>query len=187
MREQVVVQPRGSEGLVDNNRHVSSLINGGIGLGVTRNFDRKWIEALHCEGDVLGYYQQSGHLWPHDKGYGGYLRSTVELREDLLINAGYFICKDIISLFGIPYYGAVSMTNEELTFDKPQTISLTAEYYRTFAKNYGLGAKLEVYHSMPGDMKYADGTREKGKQSTNFTIGIYLRVNPSFLLKKFGN
>ena len=78
------------------------------------------------------------------------------------------------------------MTEEDLTFEKPQTLSLTAEYYRTFAKHYGLGAKVEVYYVMPGHLKYADGQREKGAHSTNFTVGVYLRVNPSFLIKKFG-
>ncbi len=186
MPVQVVGQHRGGEDLVNNHRPVSTLINGALGIGATRNFNRKWFKRLHFEGDVLGYYQQSGDLWPHNKGYGLYARSTVELRDDFLINAGYFICKDFISLFGSPYYGAVSMTDEELTFDKPQTLSLTAEYYRTFAKHYGLGAKLEVYYSMPGDMKYADGRREKGEKTTNFTVGIYVRVNPSFLINKFG-
>ncbi len=183
---QVVGQHRGGEDLVDNDRPVSTLINGAIGIGTTRTFNRKWLKAIHFEADALGYYQQSGDLWPFNKGFGGYVRSTVELREDFLINAGYFVCKDFISLFGSPYFGAVSMTDDELTFDKSQTLSLTAEYYRTFAKHYGLGAKLEVYHSMPGHLRYADGRREKGNSSTNFTIGIYLRVNPSFLLKKFG-
>ena len=182
---QVVGQHRGGENLVDNERPVSTLINGAAGIGVMRNYNMKWFKALHFEADLLGYYQQSGKLWPYSKGLGGYLRSTVELRDDFLINAGYFICKDFISLFGSPYFGAVSMTDEKLTFEKPQTLSLTAEYYRTFAKHYGLGAKLEVYLSMSGDFKYSDGVREKGQNSTNFTIGIYLRVNPSFLLKKF--
>ena len=172
--------------LVDNDRPVSTLINGAIGVGATRQYGRPWFKALHFEADMLGYYQQSGDLWPHDKGYGGYLRSTVELRDDFLINAGYFVCKDFISLFGSPYFGAVSMTEEDLTFEKPQTLSLTAEYYRTFAKHYGLGAKVEVYYVMPGHLKYADGQREKGAHSTNFTVGVYLRVNPSFLIKKFG-
>ena len=185
MPAQILGQHRGGENLVDNERPVSTLINGAIGIGATRQYNKKWFKALHFEADALGYYQQSGDLWPHNKGLGAYLRSTLELREDLLINAGYFICKDFISLFGSPYYGAVSMTDDELTFDKPQTLSLTAEYARTFAKHYGLGVKAEVYYSMPGHMQYADGTRIKGSNSTNFTIGIYLRVNPSFLIKRF--
>ncbi len=182
---QVVGQHRGGEDLVDNNRPVSTLINGAVGIGATRNINRKWLKLIQLEADFLGYYQQSGNLWPYNKGLGGYLRSTVELRDDFLINAGYFVCKDFISLFGSPYFGAVSMTDDKLTFENPQTVSLTAEYYRTFAKHYGLGAKVEVYYSMPGYMKYTDGRRLKGSNSTSFSFGVYLRVNPSFLLKKF--
>ncbi len=182
---QVIGQHRGGEGLQGNNRPVSTLINGAAGIGTTRAFNKKWFKALHFETDVLGYYQQSGNLWPHSKGLAGYIRATAELRDDFMINAGYYICKNFISLFGSPYYGAVSMTDDQLTFDKPQTLSLTAEYYRTFAKHYGLGAKLEVYQVFPGNLKYANGMVEKGKTSTNFTFGVYLRVDPSFLIKKF--
>ncbi len=182
---QVVGQHRGGEDLVDNNRPVSTFINGAIGLGATRNYNMKWFKALHFEADVLGYYQQSGNLWPLSKGIAGYARTTVELREDFLINAGYFMGHNFISLFGSPYFGSISMTNDNLTFDKPQTVSLTAEYYRIFAKHYGLGAKVEVYQTFSGDYKYSNGLVEKGRSSTNFTIGVYLRVNPSFLIKKF--
>ena len=185
MPVQLLGQHRGGEDLLEKKRPVSTLLNGAIGIGVTHEFGRKWFKTLHVEADLLGYYQQSGDIWPFDKGLAGYIRSTMELREDLLVNVGYLRGKDFISLFGSPYFGAVSNDDTELTFGKAQTVTLAAEYYRTFAKHYGLGAKVEIYYAMPGDLKYADGTREKGSNSTNFTIGVYIRLNPSFLIKKF--
>lgn len=184
---QLLGQHRGGEALQGNDRPVSTLINGAVGLGATWNINphRTWAKRMHFEVDALGYYQQSGKLWPFDKGLGAYARATLDLHDDFLLNAGYFYCKNFISLFGHPYYGAVSMVEEGMTLNKPQTLSLTAEYSRSFAKHFGIGAKTEIYYNMPGTMRTNEGTQLKGNNSFNFTIGVYLRVNPSFLIKRF--
>ena len=95
---QIVGQHRGGEDLSEKKYPVSTLINGAIGIGASRQYDKKWFKALHFEADLLGYYQQSGDIWPYNKGLAGYARSTVELRDDLLMNACYFMVKHSISV-----------------------------------------------------------------------------------------
>lgn len=184
---QIVGQHRGGEALIGNNRPVSTLINAALGVGATWNINpyRQWYKRMHFEVDALGYYQQSGDLWPFNKGAGLYARTTLDIHDDFLVNAGYLYCKNFISLFGHPYYGAVSMIEEGMTLRNPQTFTITAEYSRTFAKHFGIGAKTEMYYNVPGTMQFKEGEKIKGANSFNFTIGIYLRVNPSFLIKRF--
>ena len=97
----------------------------------------------------------------------------------------YFIAKDFISLLGIPFFGAVSTKNEGAYYDDPQTYFLSVEYSRSFGKHYALGAKADVYQSIPGTMTKADGEMINPGSSTSFSFGVFLRVNPSFLIKKF--
>ena len=116
---------------------------------------------------------------------GLYTKASFDLGNNIRVKGGYFVCKDFISLFGIPYFGAVSMKTEGAVYDDPQTCFLSVEYSRTFGKHYAFGAKGDLYYSMPGTMKLASGELVPEGSMTNFSFGVYLRVNPAFLIKKF--
>ena len=47
-------------------------------------------------------------------------------------------------------------------------------YHHTFARGYTIGADAEAYQ-----------TWQKGVGEFSFSFGIYLRVNPSILIKRF--
>lgn len=182
---QMTIQHRGGEQIVDNDRPVQTLANASVGAGLIWNINRKLLKRVNIEVDMLGYYQESGKLWPFDKGVGLYAKAFADIGNDIRVNGGYFICKDFISLFGIPYFGAVSMKTEGAVYDDPQTCFLSIEYSRTFGKHYAFGAKADLYYSMPGTMKLATGEIVPEGNMTNFSFGVYLRVNPVFLIKRF--
>lgn len=182
---QMTIQHRGGEQIVDNDRPVQTLANGSVGAGIVWNVNRKVLKRINVEADMLGYYQESGKLWPFDKGVGLYTKASFDLGNNIRVKGGYFVCKDFISLFGIPYFGAVSMKTEGAVYDDPQTCFLSVEYSRTFGKHYAFGAKGDLYYSMPGTMKLASGELVPEGSMTNFSFGVYLRVNPAFLIKKF--
>jgi len=53
------------------------------------------------------------------------------------------------------------------------------------AKGFSLGIDLDIYEHLPVVFR---GTEQNGYKSfakTSFSAGIYLRVTPSFLIKKF--
>ena len=85
------------------------------------------------ELDAAGYYQQAGKLWPFDNGYGVYARASADI-YDFRVKTSYWRCHQFISMFGSPFYGAVSTSDEGLTFDDPSCVYFGLEYSRELAK-----------------------------------------------------
>ena len=88
-------------------------------------------------------------------------------------------------MFGSPFYGAVSTSDEGLTFDDPSCTYLGLEYSRELAKGFSLGIDLDIYEHLPVVFRGTGQDGYKSSAKTSFSAGIYLRVNPSFLIKKF--
>ena len=159
-------------------------MNGAIGVGGVWNTGHRIFKNLNVELDATGYYQQAGEIWPFDSGYGLYARASADI-YDFRVKTSYWTCKDFISMFGSPFFGAASMIDEGVTFDRPQMIYLGVEYSRLLAKGFSIGVDVDVFHHLSGDMNDADGVKQPMGNATSFTAGVYMRINPSFLIKKF--
>lgn len=182
LKVQGIVQHRGGE--QDNTTNVSTLMNASIGVGMKWNYDYPVVKSLNVEADLLGYYQQAGTLWPYSKGGAFYANASMNLGKYFFVEAGYFVARRFISVLGNPYFGSVSTKNEDAVFDGyPQTWNFAVDYTRSFGKGYAFGAKAEAYFSTPGDMTKADGSVVYNNQHLAFTLGVYMRLSPSFLLK----
>lgn len=182
MPVQMTIQHRGGEIDTLYTNSVQTLMNGSIGAGVTWNPNRKYLRQVNLEANVLGYYQQNGKLWPLGKGYACYIEARANITDDFRIEGGYFLGKDFISLFGIPYFGTVSTSNKDVTFDGMQTWHASVEYSRKFKQHYAMGVKADLYYSCPGKSKHPINGVADAANATNFSVGIYLRINPSFLI-----
>lgn len=182
MPVQMTIQHRGGEIDTLFTNSVQTLMNGSIGAGVTWNLNRKYLKQINLEADALGYYQQKGELWPLDKGHAFYAKARANITDDFRIEGGYFFGKDFISLFGIPYFGTVSTSKKDMTFDGMQTWHASVEYSRKIKQYYAMGVKADLYYSHSGKSKHSIEETIDATNSTNFSIGIYLRVNPSFLV-----
>ncbi|MDR0348819.1 MAG: hypothetical protein LBH90_04915 [Tannerella sp.] len=180
---QFLTQHRGGE--IDTILHnsVQTFMNGSIGLGVCWNPNHSIIKKMHAEVHLLGYYQQAGMLWPFNSGTGFYALASSGVK-DFRLTAAYWQSNDFISMFGSPFYGAVSMLEEGGTFKKPQMITLGLEYVKKFGKGFALGADVNVYRHLSVNMSTPEGI-EKRPGATSFTVGVYFRANPSFLIKAF--
>ena len=181
---QATIQHRGGE--QDTAASVQTLANGAVGLGAVLNLRRGFVRNVTAECLLLGYTQQAGNIWPFGSGSALYARVEVGMRHGLKAHAGYFRGNHFISLLGIPYFGAVSTKNEGACYpDHPTTFHLGLDYSRQFGKRYAFGAKVETYCNKAGTIRYADGTEAPTSTTFNTTFGVYLRINPSFLLKKW--
>ena len=181
---QVLAQHRGGEIDTILTNSVQTLMNGAVGIGGVWNTGHKIFKSVNVELDVAGYYQQAGKLWPFDNGYGVYARASADI-YDFRVKTSYWRCHQFISMFGSPFYGAVSTSDEGLTFDDPSCVYFGLEYSRELAKGFSLGIDLDIYEHLPVVFR---GTEQNGYKSfakTSFSAGIYLRVTPSFLIKKF--
>lgn len=167
---QALAQHRGGEIDTIYTRSVQTLVNGAIGAGAVWNPHHSVVKRVRVEADVTFSWQQAGNLWPFDTGAGFYLRTYADLR-DFRVKAAYWMCRDFVSVLGSPFYGALSLSDEGRTFDSPQMVTLGAEWSRTLGHGFTIGADVDVYVHL--------------KNATSFSAGVYLRINPVFLLKRF--
>ena len=181
---QGTIQHRGGE--QDKGGSVQTLCNGAAGVGLRWNVGHKVVRYIGAEALALGCAQQKGKLWPFSGGSGLYAKVDVGFKYGLSARLGYFRANQFITLLGSPYFGAVSTKHDGACYpDHPQTAHLALDYSRTFGKHYALGAKVETFCNAPGRMRLADGTMQNTTTTFNTSFGIYLRINPSFLLKQF--
>ena len=180
---QFVTQHRGGE--QDDTGNVETLMNGAAGLGLLWNVGNHGLRRLNWEMSMLGYYQQKGKLWPFNDAWGVYARMKADFKY-WSVQSGVFACEDFISLLGNPHFGAVSTKYEGGYNGRPVTAFLTADYMRTYAKLYSFGIKGELYHQWTDKLVYAgEGPLEDTGKNWGASIGVYFRLNLSFLLKRF--
>lgn len=181
---QGVVQHRGGEIDTILTSSVQTLMNGAIGFGTQWNIGHSIFKNINLELDAAGYYQQAGKIWPFDKGHGFYAQASADI-YDFRVKTSYWMCDDFISMFGNPFYGAVSTSKEGATYDNPKTVYLGVEYSRTFGKYYSIGIDLDVFQSLPVTFQEPEAGSRKIGSTTSFSAGVYFRINPSFLIKQF--
>lgn len=183
---QVVLQHRGGE-QDDDTGNVQTLMNSAVGLGLLWNVGETGLRRLNWETSWLGYYQQAGTLWPFDYGMGVYTRLKADFKY-WSVQTGAFTCDEFISLLGNPHFGAVSTKYMGGYYDeRPFTGFLVVDYSRTYAKLYSFGVKGEMYYQRYNRLVYdGDETQNKSrKHNLGISLGVYLRLNLSFLLKNF--
>lgn len=185
MPVQGLVQHRGGEIDTIYTNSVQTLMNGSIGAGAIWNTGHPVFKNVNLEFDMAGYYQQAGDLWPFDDGHGFYLKASADI-YDFRIKTSYWGSHHFISMFGSPFYGAVSTADEGVTYKGQKMVYAGLEYSRSFGKGFSMGIDVDVYQHLPVDM-YGPGYNEfkKSESATSFSAGIYFRINPSFLIKRF--
>lgn len=180
---QLLAQHRGGEIDTIQKNSVQTLMNGSVGIGAIWNLQHALFKSVNLELDMLGYYQQAGDLWAFDHGYGLYARASTDIR-DFRLKTAYWQCEDFISILGSPFYGAVSMSEDNVTFIRPRMLIVGLEYVKNFGKGYSLGVEVESYQHFPVDMNTPEGV-QKREHGMSFSAGVYFRLSPSFLLKRF--
>jgi hypothetical protein len=179
---QALAQHRGGEIDTITTNSVQTLMNGAVGIGAIWNINRGKLKNINVEVDATGYYQQAGSLWPFDNGTGIYARASAEM-GDFGVDATYQRCNNFISMLGNPLYGAVSTSKSDFTFKNPQMFTLGIEYSRSFGKGSSFGIDLDIFQHLLTTVHTPEGSFNK-KASTSFSVGAYLRLNTSFLIKR---
>ena len=170
---QLVAQHRGGEQNVVN-RAVETIWNGSVGAGVRWNVGKRVLKTLTGELNGLFSYQQTGDLWPFKSGIAGHAAVRLDLWRFLETGVSYFYApRHFVSLYGSHFYSTLSVKDEQ-DYGKLQTAAAHVRFHHTFARGYTLGADAEAFQTWQG-----------GKNEFSFSFGIYLRINPSFLIKRF--
>lgn len=170
---QLVIQHRGGEQNIAQ-RGVQTVCNASAGVDMKWNANRKALKYINAEVNLLAAYQQSGNLWPFKTGFAGHAGMDLNFWDFLGVKAGY-VCtpKHFVSLYGNSLFNTVSQI-DQTSYEGNNTVYLGVSYHRIIAKHYVIGAQAQGFQ-----------TWLPGSQKLNFNFGLYLRVNPNFLIKKW--
>lgn len=171
---QLVIQHRGGE-QDTTSMGVQTIANAAAGAGISWTpHAHKVITRVFAEANAVMACQQSGNLWPFDNGTAIHATAGLSLWERLHFRGGYFIApKHFVSLYGNHFFSTISLRDEK-NYDGLNTAYAHVEYCHTFAQKYVLGAEAEVFQCcLPAH------------NETNFSFGLYLRVNPEIVIKRW--
>lgn len=176
---QVVIQHRGGE-QDTTSMGVQTLCNASVGLGMHWYPTTRTVKQVNAEASVLATYQQSGTLWPFDTGVAYHVTAGADFRRGISLRGGAFRAPlHFVSLYGSPFFSTLSVRDRE-SHRGITTAYLRADYHYTFHHDYVLGAEAEAYQCWLGR-----STLHPKSDELNFSFGIYLRLHPSILLKKW--
>lgn len=162
---------------------VQTWLNAAAGVGATYNINYGVLKRANFELMATYFGQQAGDMLPFDTGFGIYPKLTVDI-HDFQIKAAYWYAHDFITPFGNPLYGTISTAQPGMTFHNPSMICLGASYSKSFAKGFALGIRADMFNTL-GSTSYFNDIEAPEPAAMSFCIGAYLRINPSFLIKKF--
>jgi hypothetical protein len=167
--------------------NVQTIMNGALGAGLRWNADGCVLKYINAEFDMAGYIFPKGRTFQLERGKGYYTKAAVQL-NDFNISTSYWSCNDFVPIFGSPFYGSVSTKETGIMYEKPKMLYLGADYVRTFGKGFTFGINAEMYYYLSGK-RYSSATglyqSPAFGNNTNFSIGVYLRMSPSFLIKQY--
>jgi hypothetical protein len=187
---QQLTQHRGGE-IDATQTEVQTIVNTSAGIGLTWNADRHVLKNISIEADVAGYKCLKGHISDLVRGGGRYAKLSTQL-QDFSLQASYWVSRNYVSMFGSPFYGAVSTKEAGMFYERPSLLHCTIDYVRPLSKGFAFGVQAESYYNLSGRMySLDDATGARLYQTaafgnnTNFTIGVCLRINPKFLIKQY--
>ena len=182
---QVVMQHRGGEINPDaEQRQGKTWMNAAAGVGVTIHTDNSILTRLNAEADVAYYRQMTGALLPFDNGKGVYLKAEADIWRFCLRGA-YWDSSKFISIFGNPLYGSVGIHNRDFQMQRNRTVCAQLSYAQELGKGFSWGVQADVFNTLPTDNFVVGDKVYNNNNKVSLAAGIYLRVKPSFLLKKF--
>lgn len=182
---QVMAQHRGGEIDTIHVNSVQTLMNGAAGLGFVWNTEKLVLRRVGAEADFVFSYQQAGHLWPVESGTGYYLKAYADLK-DFRVKAAWWRNYSFVSLQGNPFYSYLSVDEPGTQFRSTGMFCLGLEYARNLGHGIILGADADIYLHKPFEKLVSGEGWEHKSFSNSFSIGAYLRVNPSILIRHFG-
>lgn len=183
----LLVQHRGGEqDLPSLNLGVQTLCN--ASLGIIGRWERPSgaLRTLETEASALVSYQQAGHLWPWTSGGAGWISVAADWRSGWRTHVGLLYAHRFVSLYGAPFFGALSLKQKGGRFSHMGTGYAGVEYARSLGRGYTMGAHTYLYLTHQGSLRFPDARpTQAARNGTAFSFGLFLRFHPSFLLKRW--
>lgn len=179
----VVFQHRGGEIDTIPDHRVQTWMNLSASVAVDFNFRSKVFRKITVEGTASNYMELEDNLMPFEKGWLFYAKASADIWR-FRAGVSYWVANDFISLLGNPYYGAIHVPYDGKRFDSPQVGAINIEYNQNFGKFCNLGIRSDLYFTRDCKAILQNGETFTEKSNIGFAAGAYLRIHPSFVLKK---
>lgn len=168
------------------NRGVKTWLNAAAGVGMKAPLRTRVPITLGGEVTATYFSQQKGTDLPFDSGYG--LMAKAEARIwHFGLTVGYWQAHRFISVYGSPLFGAVSNSKSNTTIDRPHMAFAHLEYAQSLGRGFSWGVQIDAdQHWQRGIHNRTENAYTSPSSTTDFAAGIFLRMTPSFLIKKFG-
>lgn len=166
---QMLAHHRGGE--IDTITQKSAFSSFNMGLGVGANLQGKLPLTLAVYG--LTYSQSKGYdVFSFDKGWALYAVATTTYQH-FKMQAAYWYCNRFISLLGSPFFSAGDLHDNKIRYERSQLAQLSGAYQLYENDDLCFGASVDTYWGFAKRAGFSFGT------------GVYLRINPHFVLKHF--
>jgi hypothetical protein len=179
---QVITNHHGGEIDLINSETIS-LINGTTGLQFGFNLNNPTLKYLGLILMVAGYKNlHSEQPLLFKQGWAAYSNLNIRIWDfDLKVN--FWRSGNFINLFGNPVFGNVSTSKEDWNFPRITVFNPGIKYERKFGDGFYLGADFECFFA-PGFTEYEGIVPVKTAKYFGTSAGLFLRINPSIVLKK---
>ena len=184
---QLLMQHTGGEiNTTATDRQIKTWLNAATGAGVNVPLATRLPVELGGEVIATYYSQQKGDVLPFNKGYGIMAKAQARVWH-FGLTMGYWQAHQFISIFGSPLFGAMSQSTDGLTFDNPRMAFARIEFAQTLGHGFSWGIQFDYdQHWQKRIVNIKNGTQSRPSSTSDIAAGIYLRMTPSFLIKKFG-
>ena len=180
---QGIVQHKGGEINVSTS-NVQTIMNGAVGAGLVWNVNNYTIKNVNVEFDVLGYIFPKGNIFEKKHGKGYYLKTAVQIK-DFTIKTSYWSNRGYMPIYGNIFYGAREVVTENVAYNNPSMFNFGADYALPLGKGFAFGINADMYYCLPVKAYRNNELFYSYTDKMNYSMGVYLRVNPSFFIKRY--
>lgn len=166
-------------------RSIKTWLNAATGVGINIPLNTRIPTSINSEVTAHYYSQQKGTALPYKNGTGIFAKVQAKV-WNFCATASYWYSNKFISIYGNPLFNAIGNTDEVNLMSKPRMFILQAEYAQQIGHGFSWGVSIAYdIHNQKSIYHTETSTWDKGKATSDLGAGIYLRLNPSFLIKKF--
>lgn len=184
---QIVMKHTGGEINTEaSDRSIKTWLNAAAGAGVDIPLPTRHVPVtLSADLTATYFSQQSGNVLPFDKGYGLLAQVGAHLWH-FGLSAAWWQSHKFIPIYGSTLFSSMSTSTASTTLTNPRAFLFHGEYAQPLARGFSWGVALDyMLHNEDNIIQVNPLSWRSVQTKGNFSAGIYLRLSPSFLIKKF--
>lgn len=180
---QAIVEHRGGEIDTITVNSVQTMANLNIGLGAKYTTSSDIVRSVAFETNCMRSMQSGTRTWPYKQGWAWWTTLGMQLYNTNW-KIGHFYAHRFCNILSSPVFGVASASTPGGVLRNPHTLYAAFDYSKEFAKGYSLGCRAEMFYLCGCDAYTPKLGVHKQSGCASYLLMAYMRINPSFLLKR---